>query len=220
MPISCRTLTTVVPCARKQWTCSNQSTWCGGSKLASGSSMSMMDALAAMARANSTRWRSPPESSPSVRSRQSQAWVALSAASHICASCAVGVPHQPWCGKRPSMATSHTRRSNVVASPCPNQDSCNPRCRRSKFLRSWPCHRTWPLVGNKPAKALSKLDLPAPLGPTTQVQRPAGMRTSSPCKTARWPNIRLSAWASSAGFMRDHQTRTCGTPARANNRRQ
>ena len=63
--ISCSTLTAVPPRATWRRTIASQSAWCGGSRLASGSSISSSGACTASARASSTRWRSPPDRLPS-----------------------------------------------------------------------------------------------------------------------------------------------------------
>ena len=166
----------------------NQSAWCGGSRLARGSSISSTCACTASARARSTRWRSPPESWPSGRSRQSQACVARSACSTAAWSAALGAASQAWCGRRPSIATSQALRSSAEPSLCPSQASCRARCRPDRACIGEPSRRTSPVWGNSPPSTLSNVDLPAPLGPTMQVQRPAGRERSSPCRISTPPS--------------------------------
>ena len=205
MPISCKTLITVVPCATKPRTSDSQSAWCGGSRLDSGSSISSTSACTASARASSTRWRSPPESCPSALPRQSQAWVARRACSTAAWSAALGGPSQVWCGRRPSITRSCTSRSSPPVSFWPNQDSCCARARCAQPAKGWPSKCTSPRCGSRPASAFSRVDLPAPLGPTTLVQRPRGSARSMLCSTSAVPRRTLKARACSAAM----GTRTC-----------
>ena len=195
---SCSTLTTVRPSATSARTSCSQSAWCGGSRLARGSSISSTCASTASARASSTRWRSPPDNWPKARARQSQAWVARSARSTAWASFGDAAASQDWCGSRPSMATSHTVRSSPPDSPCPIQASRCARTRPGKVSAGSPKRRTSPSCGSNRASTLSSVDLPAPFGPTTLVQRARGRRSEMPCSTSAPPSAARMLRASSA----------------------
>ncbi len=182
---SCSTLTTVRPCAHMARTSDCQSAWCGGSRWASGSSISISGASVASRRASSTRWRSPPERRASTRSRQARLCVCCMARSTAAWSAALGGASQAWCGRRPSITTSPASRASLPCSSCPSQASSRARALLGQCCSEVPRSHISPSKGIRPASARSSVDLPAPLGPTMAVQRPACSSNAKGCKTVR-----------------------------------
>ena len=154
---------------------SSQSAWCGGSRLASGSSISSTCGLAPPARAPAARAGARrPRAGPAARSRQSQAWVARRACSTAAWSAALGA-RQPGLVRQ---AAQHGHvlhrqvvgRAFVLAQP---GQLLRPLAPAAGWPAAGPAACTSPLCGSSPASTLSRVDLPAPLGPTMLVQRPA-----------------------------------------------
>jgi hypothetical protein len=177
--ISCSTLTTVLPCATRLRTSASQSAWCGGSRLASGSSISSTSpappARAPAARAGARRPRAaqrrhaPVPGLGGAQARSTAAW-----------SAGLGGASQAWCGRRPSMATSYTVRSSALA-----------------FVLPQPGQR---------AGALARLGQRASGGPSSAPRRRCG---SSPASALQQGRLARAVGADDAGPAAARQRRSC-----------
>ncbi len=88
---------------------------------------------------------------------------------------------------RPRATTSMARRSSPPPSAWPSQDTKRARSRSGQSARARSCQSTCPVQACRPAITLSRVDLPAPLGPTMAVQRPGARRKDTLCKAKASP---------------------------------
>jgi iron complex transport system substrate-binding protein len=118
-------------------------------------------------------------------------------------------------GRRPSITTSQASRSSAPPWFCPSHASKRARSRWPQAEASRSSNCTRPRCGSSWAKALSRVVLPAPLGPTMAVQRPAGSARSMPCSTSMPPSVTRRPSASSATAVREALASTATSARRA-----
>ena len=177
---------------RKSQNCSSPAT----STPETGSSSSRMSGASRSARANSTRWSSPPESRP--RGLWSR-W-ATPARSRLCrASSRVRREAPRKMGRR--WAESAKKSSTVIGTSGSRGRRCGTYPMRGA---PWPCSaarqkRIFPVYGTWPRIARSRVVFPAPLGPTRAVTSPHRRSASIPERISTPPfrTVRLrisSVW--------------------------
>ena len=191
---------TTTPCpsraarASKSKTCKR----CSGSSALVGSSAKSNGAPCAKARATNTRRRAPPDNVPSVAHAASAASQAARAAC-VAARSASGAARQR--GKRayrPAKTKSKTNTSSRGGNSCGTKAARSARARGSSCRQSTPPRvaRPW-RKGNSPAKARSKVLLPAPFLPNTTNNSPARTSRSRPAKTLAAPSSQAHSACSS-----------------------
>ena len=128
-PRSWRTATIAVPSrSLRSRSSSIASTWWRRSRWTVGSSSSMTGAACATARASSTSWRSPSESSRASRPMRCPTPTRSIAAATAARSAGRGPRSGASCGSRPSATTSSTRIANGSATCCGTTASRRATC--------------------------------------------------------------------------------------------
>jgi hypothetical protein len=192
---SCSTLTTVQPRATRSRTSCSQSAWCGGSRLARGSSISSTCACTASGAPATRAGARRPRAGPAA----------------MCASPRPGWLRRAfrlrrglrrWAGQ-PGLVRQAAQHGHVVHGQVIGRDFVLPQpgqlpgasrrgpARAGRGPAVAPC----PVCGISPASTRSRVDLPAPLGPTMLVQRPAGRRQVTSCNISCFPAPALICWA-------------------------
>lgn len=179
---SCSTATTASPARARSRAMRMTSSWWPRSRAAVGSSSNSTAARCASARASVTRACSPPESDgyrrsanrvTSQRSRTS----ATVASSRCCSG-------RPAHGARPIRTTSSTVNGKLSVLRWGSTARRIASSTADQPARGDPSISTVPATaGRSPLTAASRVDLPAPFGPTSACTSPARIRRSTPSST-------------------------------------
>ena len=194
------TVTTTPPPATANWRNSAEtSSWWPRSSPVSGSSASSHRGSPARARAISTRPRSPPERLATSRRAKPSRVGGLERAGDgggVLRTLARTVPRAA-CGRGPTRVSTSSRQA--ISGVWGRKPSWRARALGFSAESASPPRRTSPSSGRRrPARQLSKVDLPAPFGPTIAVTSPDRSVRLTPSTTARPPRrTRRSAIARS-----------------------
>ena len=172
---------------------SRMSSWCAGSRLASGSSASSHVGSPASTRASSTRARSPPDSSAIGRCARCVVSVAASARVDRGGDRAAEAAHRPTgAAAAPARPTSRARMFQWTAASCGRYPIARARARRVDrrdvvVARAAPA----PSPGSAPPRALSSVDLARAVRTEDRGDPPRrAASASTPSSTARRPASR------------------------------
>ena len=181
---SCRAMIAVRPSSR---TWLSRASWALTSRWLVGSSSSSRLGRCASARAICTRCCCPPLSVCQSRFARLLAPTIASASSATRRSSSP--PKLPStrerCGMRPSRTTSRTDRSMLGAAFCSSRAIRLAASRRDSAPTVNPSSTTPPVSGvSMPAMRRSRVDLPAPFGPSSPVTVPAGMTADTSLRIA------------------------------------
>ncbi len=197
MPRSWATTTTAAPPAdRSRATCITSSWW-WRSSAAVGSSRSRIPVRCASTRASAALARSPPDSDGYSRAARcaTSVW-AMAVATASSSSSSAFVPDH---GERPMRTTSPTVNGNEISIRCNSTERRMASSRWPQSSSGRSSMRTLPAVAAmSPAMAPSRVDLPAPLGPTRAISSPCRMSRSTPDRTVAPPSCTVRARTSTA----------------------
>ena len=179
-------------CARAS---ESSASWCPRSRAAVGSSSSSMPVRPAITRANAVRALSPPDRVGTARSaRWAMSAAEIASATASSSSADLGVRRH---GARPIRTTSCTANGNAVPFSCSSTPRRRDRSPRLQAVSGRSSTSTSPASGRtSPASTPSRVDLPAPLGPSTASTSPACRARSTPSSSALPPRTTCTARSS------------------------